>query len=288
MSHYLEFGDASGFPVVYCHGTPGSALEAALVDAPARQYRLRLIAPDRPGYGWAPAAFGMGYAAWGRATARFLAELGIDRYGLLAVSGGVPNALALASADGHRVVAISLASALGPLAEPELARSASGYVRWMVQQAARDLGTLDRLALGPIAALGRALPLAVIAFIRLHNSPPDRRILGRPDIKRLFARNIQRACRQGGAGAKRDLALMAREWDFALADIANGVKLWHGLEDSLLFPDHGRWLAHHLSHADLTLVEGEGHFSLPIVHAATILRDMAERCRGTAPGCEKS
>jgi pimeloyl-ACP methyl ester carboxylesterase len=284
MAHYLEFGDANGFPVVYCHGTPGSALEAALVDAAARECRLRLIAPDRPGYGWAPAAFEMGYAAWGEATACLLDELGIERYGLLAVSGGTPNALALASVDGHRITAISLASALGPLVEPELARSASGYVRWMARQAARDLGTLDRLALRPVAALGRALPLAVIAFIRLHNTAPDRRILGRPDIQRVFARNIQRACRQGSAGAKRDLSLMVRAWDFTPADIANGVKLWHGLDDGLLFPEHGRWLEHHLPEAYLTLVEGEGHFSLPIVHAATILKDMAERCRGMRSG----
>lgn len=48
---YAEWGDAAGTPVVYCHGLPGPRLEARLADAPTRLPGMRLIAPDRPGFG---------------------------------------------------------------------------------------------------------------------------------------------------------------------------------------------------------------------------------------------
>jgi pimeloyl-ACP methyl ester carboxylesterase len=276
---HLEFGDPGGFPILYCHGTPGSAVECTFVDAAARRYALRLIAPDRPGYGWANPALDLSHAQWGRNAAQFLAHLGIERYGVLGVSGGGPNALALAAAEANRIAALTLVCALGPFTEPELAQSASAFARWMLGRARRHLNALDWMALRPLAAIGRALPLAAVAFMRLYNSPTDRPTLSQPEIKRLLARNLVRAFRQGSAGVKRDLCLMLKPWDFPLADVTVGVKLWHGLDDALLLPDHSRWLARHLPHAELQLIEGEGHFSLPIGHADMILRELAERCR---------
>jgi pimeloyl-ACP methyl ester carboxylesterase len=277
MRHCLEFGDPNGFPVVYCHGTPGSAAEGELADTAARRYRLRVIALDRPGYGDVPPAFEMGYSAWGKATARFLAENGIAHYGLLAVSGGAPNALALASVDSQHVAALSLVCGLGPLTEPELAQSAGGLVRWMLRQAERNLDTLDRLALRPLSAFVRTLPFAAVMLMQLYNSRPDRRTLSRPDTRRMLARSLQRACHQGSAGVKRDLRLMLKKWDFNPAEVSIPVKLWHGMDDRMLFPEHGRWLAHHLDCAELTLLEGEGHFSLPIGRVDMILKDLAGR-----------
>jgi pimeloyl-ACP methyl ester carboxylesterase len=45
-----EYGDPC-LPVLALHGTPGSRLMFALSDGAARERGLRLIAPDRPGYG---------------------------------------------------------------------------------------------------------------------------------------------------------------------------------------------------------------------------------------------
>jgi pimeloyl-ACP methyl ester carboxylesterase len=48
---YAEFGASNGIPVVYCHGFPGSRLEAAFADRIASTLGARLIAVDRPGMG---------------------------------------------------------------------------------------------------------------------------------------------------------------------------------------------------------------------------------------------
>ncbi|MBN4678485.1 alpha/beta hydrolase, partial [Pandoraea nosoerga] len=48
---YLEWGDSTGYPAFYFHGTPSSRLEGAFADGAARRTGFRLIAIDRPGYG---------------------------------------------------------------------------------------------------------------------------------------------------------------------------------------------------------------------------------------------
>ena len=48
---YATGGDPDGFPVVVHHGTPGSRLFGALLSEPAIEAGVRLLVPDRPGYG---------------------------------------------------------------------------------------------------------------------------------------------------------------------------------------------------------------------------------------------
>lgn len=279
MDQPLEFGDAAGFPILYCHGTPGSAAECGFADAAARKHRLRLIALDRPGYGWAAPARAISHGAWAHRAARYLGELGIERYGVLAVSGGAPSALALAAQDVSGVVAISLVCPLGPYVEPELAQSTGAFARWLLAMARRRMHALDWLALRPLAAAARGVPPVGLAVMRLCNARVDQRTLARPDVARLLHGNLRRAFHQGSAGIMRDLLLMLRPWDFRLGDIAAQVKLWHGLDDGLLLPEHARWLADRLAHAELELVEAEGHFSLPFGRAERVLRDLAARCQ---------
>jgi pimeloyl-ACP methyl ester carboxylesterase len=279
MIQHLDFGDPDGFPILYCHGTPGSAVECSGADAAARRHRLRLIAVDRPGYGWAAPAREMSHGAWADRTARFLGELGIGRYGVLGISGGAPSALALAATDKRHVVAIGLVCPLGPCVEPQLALSTGALVRWMLRMARRRMNALDWLALRPLAAAARGLPSVGLTVLRWSNAPTDRRTLARPDVARILNSNLRRAFRQGRAGMVRDLQLMLRPWDFRLGDVAAPVKLWHGRDDALLLPAHARWLAGRLAHAELVLVEAEGHFSLPFGRIETILSDLAVRCQ---------
>ena len=46
---FEEYGDATGVPVVFCHGWPSSRTMARLTDEAARDLGIRIISPDRPG-----------------------------------------------------------------------------------------------------------------------------------------------------------------------------------------------------------------------------------------------
>lgn len=48
---YSEYGAQRGLPVLGFHGTPGSRFMFRLVHEPARRLGLRIIAPERPGFG---------------------------------------------------------------------------------------------------------------------------------------------------------------------------------------------------------------------------------------------
>ncbi len=189
----------------------------------------------------------MSHSAWALGMIRMLDEFGIARYGLLGVSGGGPSALALAAVDARRVAAVSLVCTLGPVTEPELARASGAFARWTLERARHHLNALDWLVLRPLAAIGHAIPSAALTFMGLYHSRAE--------------------------------LLMLTPWDFALPDVLAPVKLWRGIDDGLLLPEHSRWLARRLPAAELVLVDGAGHFSLPIDHHGAILGDLAERCR---------
>jgi len=114
---YATFGDASGEPAFYCHGFPGSRLEAALLDDAARDLGVRVLAPDRPGYGGSDPSPDMGLADW-PGDLRCLADaLGIDEFLLIGVSGGAPfyrlRATGFADIDDARGFCAALRAAQG-------------------------------------------------------------------------------------------------------------------------------------------------------------------------------
>jgi pimeloyl-ACP methyl ester carboxylesterase len=44
---YATYGDPGGIPAIYCHGFPGSRIEASPADGAAHACGIRVIAPDR-------------------------------------------------------------------------------------------------------------------------------------------------------------------------------------------------------------------------------------------------
>ena len=49
---YAQYGPLTGRAVFYHHGLPGSRIEAAVFDEMTIDPPARIIAVDRPGYGW--------------------------------------------------------------------------------------------------------------------------------------------------------------------------------------------------------------------------------------------
>jgi hypothetical protein len=49
---YAQYGTLKGRPIIYCHGLPGSRIEAAILDSHAQELNARIIAVERPGMGW--------------------------------------------------------------------------------------------------------------------------------------------------------------------------------------------------------------------------------------------
>ncbi len=90
---FTEVGDAGGTPVIHFHGAPSSRLELGFLDSAFAEAGLRVITPDRPGYGGSSPHPGRTLAGWPTDVAALADALGVDRFVVSALSGGGPFAV---------------------------------------------------------------------------------------------------------------------------------------------------------------------------------------------------
>lgn len=259
MLGWNEYGDPRGRPVLAFHGTPASRLLFEPAAGPAGHRGLRLIAPDRPGYGMSVPHPGRTFADWTADVAHLLDHLGVGRVPLLAISGGCPYAVVCASGMPTRISGLALVSPLGDVG--------SG-------QAVGKLNRLDRAVflglpgaphmLDTVATLGRAAflhaPEMSISSFALTLSAEDRRILATPAHRQTIIAMTKEAIRYGVEGAVSDLALYGQPWDIDLARIAVPATIWQGTADTVVPPELAFDLADRLVHGHAVRLEGHGHF----------------------------
>lgn len=258
---FLEVGDPRGAPVVYLHGTPGTAGSAALFADVAHRQGVRFVAVSRPGYGGSTTTV-PGLLSGSQDIAELVNELGIDTFGVLGVSGGGPFALAVGAALPTRVRSIVVAAGPGPYHEvaPD-------------KLAPEDLQAIDLLAAGDVdGAVAAVTPEVVRDFdpiVRLPVSefetafsagrPPTEHYFDtRPDDRALFFADLRRAL-DSYDGFIRDNLSWCGPWDFALRDVLAPVRLNYGAADAMGPPVHGEWLHERLPNADLTVHPNAGH-----------------------------
>lgn len=205
---YTVAGDPDGRPVVAHHGTPGSRLFAALLDEPARAAGVRLLVPDRPGFGRSdpPSAE---YAP-GASLLPVLTADSLDAAPVLAFSGGAPAALATAR-DPDRVPRVALVAGAVPGAESPL--DALAGVPYGLRALFRVSGAVARLR-GPGAVVGQYT---------------DREVS--EAVAERVAADFHEGLRQGAAATAREF----RRDDTAVVapdDIAVPLRAWHGSADA--------------------------------------------------------
>ena len=271
---YSEYGDPDGVPVLYLHGWPGSRYEAGLVSPGLKGLNVRLIAVDRPGFGLSTEYSDRTLMETCRLLAGFTKALELNRFRILAVSGGCPFALGLASIAGESVEAISVVGGLGPTAEPALVRKMMtsnqfllGVARW------------TPWATWPMLNAWRSM----IPFARPDHFPKlvkpvfpesDFYVLSRPEI--YFGLNLvmREAFRQSASGVYHDGRIFGKGWSLPSLPSGLPVHFWHGLADVVVPSAMSEFMAAHVENSRLSLFPSDGHFSLPIGYCDQILSDL--------------
>ena len=261
---YAEYGDPEGIPAIYCHGFPGSRLEARLFDSAASRHKLRVIAPDRNGLGRSDPYPGRRLLDWASDVDALADRLEIDQFFLIGVSGGGPYALACAHQRSDRLYGVTLVCPLGPLDQPGMLEA----MRWPAKinfRSIRHTPLLSvvsfRLALVPLA---QRWPQWIYQMMLLMAPPPDTTVLNRPEVRLAITASFREAVRQGAEGLLHEMALYSEPWGFDPAEISLPVQLWHGMADKTVPLLHGLTLAERMSNCETHYIEGDGHFSLPI------------------------
>lgn len=266
---FRELGDPNGKALFFFHGTPGSRLGVSEIDPIAQLPGIRLITPERPGYGLSTPMPHRVLLDWARDIAQLADHLNLRTFAVGGVSGGGPHALACAHALKDRVsVALVLSSpspagfrgatqgmSVGNRLGLLLQRIAPGMVRWMMR--------------GNALAFEKN-PEAFVDAIARQMSPSDRDILSNRAVRDVFIQDLREAYRQGGDGHALDgaLAMTGRDWGFDLGEIAVPVYLWHGEQDGLAPKKMFQHLATSIPTCTAHSVPGAGH--LLDGHAAVI------------------
>lgn len=265
------YGDPDGFPVLAFHGTPASRLMYRKGDEAAATLGLKLIAPDRPGYGLSPLDRDATLQSRTDMHVAIADALGLDRFAVLGISGGAPYATALASRLRRRAAALALVSPMGPIAdyvaagEPDLPMLQRRFFLKLSQR-----GWLVR----PGAALGvaafRAAPTVCSRVFKTALGGDDGRILSDRNVRDSLIVMTEEAVRSGASGAVADFAIFGKPWNIDYAGITAPTTLWSGTADKVVPIPVCAYLARQIPHSQFITLPGAAHFWI-LEHAYDVL-----------------
>lgn len=269
-----EYGDPRGVPVFFCHGWPSSRTMAELTHEAARDLGVRIISPDRPGIRDSNFQADRRLIDWPPLLAALADRLEIERFRIFAISGGAPYAYASAWMIPERVEKIAVASGAPHIAElKDRSGLLSLYKRMLALRESRPalLRTLFQVA-RPFASM--RVPIRVRPLLLKILQPCDANVLRDSRSFESCFESARQAWRSSAAGVMADAEIYAEPWGFTLKEVGVPVQLWHGKKDRTFSFHLAEEIAAQLPACELHLVEGVGHYSLPIRHIQEILADL--------------
>lgn len=256
---YAEYGDPTGKPLFFFHGGNDSRLEAAILDETAQQMGVRVIAPDRPGYGRSTFQPNRTFLDWPADVLALADALQLPRFAVVGHSGGGPHAAAVAYAVPERLTGVALISSAAPPGS--------------INKGMHPLFRLINFFMGSSPKLHRRITEQTAVQVQEtpetfflqwgRMSPADGRLFqSRPVVREMIATEMQEALHQGIDAILQEHPLYKRPWGFELAAITLPVHVWHGLADAQAAPAWSTYLADHIPQAVPHYVPDEGHFSI--------------------------
>jgi len=238
------------------------------MDQTARENGIRLIAPDRPGYGRSQPAPKVNLLQYLDDITQLADSLEIDKFAAFGVSGGGPYALACAYKLAHRLTVTAVMSGIGPLRLPK---------------STADMLTMNKLMfnLGRISPgfVGLILPRLIkssLPSMEKHvqaGTSPSTDIS--PEFFAIMASDQRQAIENGGKGITFDMKILWQPWGFDLQDIRADVYLWHGDADNLAPAALAHYTADQIPGCQATFYPGEGHTDPLTKHFDEIMAEIS-------------
>ncbi|HET7050408.1 MAG TPA: alpha/beta hydrolase [Solirubrobacteraceae bacterium] len=260
---YGLYAAADGPLVVVLDG-PGSRGLGRALAATANTVGVTLLVPDRPGFGNSTAAPGRAIVDVAGDLLVLVRSLDVERFGIVAQSGGTPYALALAAAAGDSVTGLSFVGAIVPLNEPDALRDVRGPMRTMFTMARRAPWLL-RPMIGAVARKTRRNPEAAARAYAKDLPDSDRAVLEDPTMWAIHAVTSAEAVSSPAAFA-REARLLAQPWGVSMSSVTAPGAFWVGELDPTHPPVMSRRMAQRLGDAPVTVVPDAATFGMVSVY----------------------
>lgn len=252
---YTDIGDPSGAPLMFFHGAPISRLHLVYLDQAFRAQRIRVLSPERPGYGRSSPLPGRTLADWPGDAEAIADALGIDRFMVAGHSSGGPYAVASAAMLPERVAALIVLAGVTDMGwsgawagfsamESRIMRleDERAAIAWCVETLGDDGGRFESVSDFEFAELDAAL-------------------FADPDAGPAIGRAVEEAFRQGIVGYAQDAFVQGRPWTFDPGRITSPVRILHGALDHAVPMAHSRHTADLIRGATLQVMPGHGHMT---------------------------
>ena len=264
---YAEYGDPSGRPLLALHGTPGSRVFGELFDDVARERGVRVIAPDRPGFGRSPAWSDRTLTDTETFVSAVLDDVGAPRASVVGFSGGGPHALALAATAPRLVETVAVVAGATPPSLRERTPRAQRMLAWTARSAPPVLRALSWIQ---VRIAARASPSLVLGQ---YTDDPESVPSTDADAVR---RDFLAALRERRTGLVRELRLLAEPWEFAPGDVDVPVHLWHGARDANAPVTAARRLADELPDSSATFYDDADHLTTLLRSRSAVVERLAQ------------
>ena len=252
---FTDIGSSEGPVVFYCHGAPGGRLELVGLDAAFAKAGVRVVTPDRPGYGGSTPLAGRTTASWADDIATLANRIGVDRLGVMGLSSGGPYAVACAALLPDRVCGAVVAAGNTDMSWPD---ARAGYLESELTIMALD--DEDAAVAYCIERYGADGSRFFEGDMDL--GATDNAWLADPDNSAALFAAMGEAFHQGVTGYAHDITVQGQTWTFDPGSISVPVIVAHGEDDQLVPLAHSRHTASLMPGSELRRLPGVGHLSL--------------------------
>lgn len=273
---YTEWGDPNGFPILYFHGTPGSRLWCPDEEA-TRSARVRLVMPDRPGFGGSDDLDGRTLADWPSDVVELADALEIERFAVVGVSAGGAYAAACGALIPSRLTAVGIVSCRA-LAQYNVAERPGSVEEWTAEERAQyDLAQKDPSAAADLAVAEMASWVADLLdhpeslHEALGKAEGDRWFFTDAERVAAFDAHIRETWRQGQNAIRWELIDVFQPWGFRLADISVPTHVWHGAQDPRVKQEYIDFTASRIPNCRVVVWPDGGHLAC-VKHWDEVLR----------------
>lgn len=266
---YATVGDPDGDPLLLFHGFPNSRVFAAAFDAVARDHGVRVIAPERPGFGVSDPDPGRALTDWPADVADLADRLELGAVPVLGISAGGPYAAVTAALLPGRIERAGIVCGLGPMA-------AVGLRDRLWYYSARFLPPATKLGLwlgGKQALRDRDAFLESMADSA---APADGPVWTGELGAVVHASMVESRRHHGLDPLVTETALFGQSWGFDLGAITVPTWLWYGKADTVVPQAMGLYLADAIPTA-------ESHFYPDLGHLSTVAETEREVFETLAP-----
>ena len=271
MEH-AEYGDPTGTPVIFLHSILYSRKKLHPFSNYAESHGLRIIRPERPGFGYSDPLNEPSQKAYADDIRQLADQLNISRFHIVGDASAGPIALACCASLQERVIRAAIISCIPSPRYDEI----DGLIPFerMLLNMGRTTPASFHSHFAKIMMKGmQKNPDKYYDKMFKHLPDADQEIVSKPEKRAIFFESIDNAFPARVDSFATDYLMRLKEWDFSLEEIQTEVDLWHGIDNRIVSISSAERMANELPNCRARFLESEGHY-LFISHWDQILEQL--------------